>query len=155
MTLLTGDAFFPGGMSDFKAPKNKFLVFEEGPSQDIDLQWATYRDASDQCSLSRIWGGIHPPADDLVGRIIGRKVGLEAFEFAKRYFNADVLAANNEKKSSDIGYFSVYPNPAIDQLNLEMNGFEENVSVKISNLSGASMVSFDGAISNGKHRASQ
>ncbi|MEZ5022882.1 MAG: vanadium-dependent haloperoxidase [Chitinophagales bacterium] len=60
MTMLTGDAFFPGGMGEFEAPKNEFLVFEEGPSQDITLQWATYRDASDQCSLSRIWGGIHP-----------------------------------------------------------------------------------------------
>ena len=56
MTMLTGDAFFPGGMGEFEAPKNEFLVFEEGPSQDITLQWATYRDASDQCSLSRIWG---------------------------------------------------------------------------------------------------
>jgi hypothetical protein len=59
MTLITGNNYFPGGMSEFKAPKNDFLVFEKGPSQDITLQWATYQDASDQCSLSRIWGGIH------------------------------------------------------------------------------------------------
>ena len=24
-------------------------------------QWATYSDAADECSLSRIYGGIHPP----------------------------------------------------------------------------------------------
>ena len=71
MTLLTGDAFFPGGIGEFHAPANEFLVFEDGPSVDITLQWATYRDASDQTSLSRIWGGIHPPADDIPGRIIG------------------------------------------------------------------------------------
>ena len=46
-------------------------MFEDGPSVDLTLQWATYRDAADQCSLSRIWGGIHPPADDIPGRLIG------------------------------------------------------------------------------------
>ena len=87
MTLLTGDPFFPGGIGEFEAKKNQFLVFEEGPSVDITLQWATYRDASDQTSLSRIWGGIHPPADDIVGRIIGEKVGVDAFDHAVKYFN--------------------------------------------------------------------
>ena len=86
MTLLTGDAFFPGGMGEFHTKKNEFLVFEEGPSVDMTLQWATYRDASDQTSLSRIWGGIHPPADDIPGRLIGEKVGIAAFLHAERYF---------------------------------------------------------------------
>ena len=87
MTLMTGDAFFPGGMGEFFAPQNEFLVFEDGPSMDITLQWATYRDASDQTSLSRIWGGIHPPADDLPGRLIGDVIGPEAFDKAKTYFD--------------------------------------------------------------------
>lgn len=87
MTLLTGDEYFPGGMGEFEAPQNEFLVFEEGPSMDITLQWATYRDASDQCSLSRIWGGIHPPADDIPGRHIGKAAGPQAFFEAERYFN--------------------------------------------------------------------
>jgi hypothetical protein len=86
ITLLTGDPFFPGGMGEFPAPQNEFLVFEEGPSVDIVLQWATYQDASDQTSLSRIWGGIHPPADDIPGRIIGRSIGIGAFEKALCYF---------------------------------------------------------------------
>lgn len=86
LTLLTGDAFFPGGMAEFHAPKNEFLVFEDGPSVDVILQWATYRDASDQTSLSRIWGGIHPPADDMPGRRIGAKIGPAAFHLAEAYF---------------------------------------------------------------------
>lgn len=86
MTLLTGDPFFPGGMGEFHAPKNEFLVFEDGPSVDVTLQWATYRDASDQTSLSRIWGGIHPPADDIPGRLIGEKIGPAAFHLAEAYF---------------------------------------------------------------------
>ena len=87
LTLLTGDEYFPGGKSEFEIKANDFLVFEQGPSVDITLEWATYRDASDQCSLSRIWGGIHPPQDDIPGRIIGEKIGIKAFEFAQTYFN--------------------------------------------------------------------
>ena len=86
LTSLTGDPFFPGGMSGFEIHRNEFLVFEDGPSVDMTLQWATYRDASDQCSLSRIWGGIHPPADDIPGRLIGMRIGPAAFDLAKRYF---------------------------------------------------------------------
>ncbi len=89
MTMLTGDAFFPGGMGEFEVKKNEFLVFEEGPSTDFTLQWATYRDASDQTSLSRIWGGIHPPVDDIPGRLIGIEVGTDAFLFAEEYFYND------------------------------------------------------------------
>ncbi len=86
LTLLTGNPFFPGGMSEFRIPANDFLQFERGPSVDMTLQWATYRDAADQCSLSRIWGGIHPPADDIPGRIIGARVGRDAFRLARSYF---------------------------------------------------------------------
>ena len=104
LTGLTGDPFFPGGMGEFSCPKDAFLVFEEGPSQDIILQWATYRDASDQCSLSRIWGGIHPPCDDIPGRLIGREIGTDAYNFAKQYFDKTPQTTITEKAS-------VYPNP--------------------------------------------
>jgi hypothetical protein len=86
MTLLTGDAYFPGGLGEFHCKKHEFLVFEEGPSVNLTLQWATYRDASDECSLSRIWGGIHPPADDIPGRLMGEKIGVDAFTLAERHF---------------------------------------------------------------------
>ncbi len=88
LTLITGDPYFPGGVGEFPAPENAFLVFEAGPSTDITLQWATYRDASDQCSLSRIWGGIHPPADDIPGRLMGLVAGQQAVEKANTYFTS-------------------------------------------------------------------
>jgi hypothetical protein len=88
MTAITGDPFFPGGMSNFVAQQNEFLHFEEGPSTPIVLQWATYRDASDQCSLSRLWGGIHPPMDDIAGRKIGIELGAEAFTLANNLFTS-------------------------------------------------------------------
>ncbi len=78
MTAITGTPYFPGGMGTFEAPMNQYLVFEEGPSMNVQLQWATYQDASDQCSLSRIWGGIHPPMDDIAGRVIGSAVAADA-----------------------------------------------------------------------------
>ena len=87
LTALTGDEFFPGGMSGFEISTNEFLVFEDGPSVDMTLQWATYQDASDQCSLSRIWGGIHPPADDIPGRLIGAQIGPNAYALAQSYFD--------------------------------------------------------------------
>src|SRR5690606_32608102 len=89
LTLVTGSEFFPGGMGEFHCARNEFLVFEEGPSVDITLQWATYADASDQTSLSRIWGGIHPPADDLPGRHIGQAIAHDVFSLAKTFFEGD------------------------------------------------------------------
>jgi len=87
MTLFTGDEFFPAGLGEFKAQKNQFLVFEEGPSVDVILQWATYRDASDETSISRIYGGIHPRVDDIPGRFIGAQVGINAFKKAFSLFD--------------------------------------------------------------------
>ncbi len=90
MTLITGDEFFPGGMGTFEAPKDEFLVFEDGPSVDIVLQWATYADASDETSLSRIYGGIHPTADDIPGRFMGAEIGPDAFNHAVSIFSGEL-----------------------------------------------------------------
>jgi cysteine-rich repeat protein len=87
---VTGDPFFPGGVGVFVAPRNEFLVFEDGPSVTVTLQWATYGDAADECSLSRIYGGIHPPADDIPGRFMGAAIGPQAFERARSYFEGTV-----------------------------------------------------------------
>jgi hypothetical protein len=84
ITLLTGDEFFPGGLGEFIAKKNNYLTFEKGPTTDVVLQWARYKDAADQSALSRIWGGIHPPQDDMPGRLIGKKIGAQAFQKAEQ-----------------------------------------------------------------------
>ncbi len=109
LETVTGDPFFPGGMGEFFAGQNEFLHFEVGPSTDIKLQWATYRDASDQCSLSRIWGGIHPPIDDLVGRHIGMEIGEDGVNYANNLFNGErpfvmeVVASDPVINIDDIG----------------------------------------------------
>ncbi|PCJ80227.1 MAG: hypothetical protein COA49_09610 [Bacteroidetes bacterium] len=81
--MLTGSPYWPGGMAEWPAPMNQFLVFEEGPSVTFNLQWATFMDASNESALSRIWGGIHPPIDDSPSREVGRIVGQNAFNFAE------------------------------------------------------------------------
>ncbi|KJD34819.1 hypothetical protein PK35_02600 [Tamlana nanhaiensis] len=131
LTLLTGSAYFPGGMGEFVAKKDDFLVFEKGPSVDVKLQWATYRDASDQCSLSRIWGGIHPPADDIPGRKIGEKVGIEAFHFATQYFSK----SENIQEEPSMKRI-VYPNPLLASNKLFVSNTNANDEFKIFDLNG-------------------
>ena len=89
LEYITGSPYFPGGLGEFVAEQNEFLQFENGPSTTIKLQWATYQDAADQCSLSRIWGGIHPPIDDIPGRYIGSTIGETCFEKADSIFTID------------------------------------------------------------------
>ena len=87
MAHFTGSEYFPGGLGEFVAEKNEFLVFEEGPSETVVLQWATYYDASDEAGISRLYGGIHPRMDDLPGRRIGSRIGKDAFRRALAYFD--------------------------------------------------------------------
>jgi len=87
LTAFTGDAYFPGGMGTFTASANDFLEFEQGPSEDIVLEWATYYDASDEAGISRLYGGIHVDIDDLNGRIMGSLAGLGSWAEAQGYFD--------------------------------------------------------------------
>lgn len=111
----TGDPFFPGGMGRFLAQKNDFLEFEKGPSRDIELQWATYRDAAAESSLSRILGGIHPPADDIPGRKMGLEVGRRSILLAEEYFNGKVTTSGTVTETLDrpaqFELHQNYPNP--------------------------------------------
>lgn len=101
LTSFTGSPYFPGGIGEYPVYSNSlFLVFENGPSVDFTLQWATYRDASNQSSLSRIWGGIHPPFDDIPGRIIGEDIGMAAHQKAKTYFTFGVVPVTLTKFSA-------------------------------------------------------
>ena len=97
MTQLTGTEYFPGGLGVFTCTQNQFLVFEDGPSQTFDFQWATYYDAADNSGQSRVFGGIHPDIDDFPGRALGAEVGAKAYTRALALFeplaepcNADI-----------------------------------------------------------------
>ncbi len=87
LAALTGSPSFPGGLGEFVAPAGAYLVFEDGPSVEVRLQWATYFDAADQAGQSRIYGGIHLQPDDFAGRIAGSAVGIDAVAHARTYFD--------------------------------------------------------------------
>ncbi|MEJ2004752.1 MAG: T9SS type A sorting domain-containing protein, partial [Cyclobacteriaceae bacterium] len=133
LTLITGDPFFPGGMGEFVAVKNEFLVFEEGPSEDVHLQWATYRDASDQTSLSRIWGGIHPPADDIPGRKMGIRIGHLAFASASRIFTNAVVTSQKDLTENR---FQIMPNPVQSGGTLKVRLPKQAKQITLTDLSG-------------------
>jgi hypothetical protein len=82
LTGFTGSEYFPGGVSGYTINAGS-LKFEEGPTTDIRLEWATYFDAADQAGQSRLWGGIHIQADDFNGRIIGSQCGKDAWALAQ------------------------------------------------------------------------
>ncbi len=87
---ITGSIYFPGGLGTFS---NYTLAFEQGPSSPITLEWATYYDAADGAGISRIWGGIHPPVDNLAGRIVGSQVGIGVWAAAQKYFNGSIVTS--------------------------------------------------------------
>jgi hypothetical protein len=84
---LTGSPYFPGGLGTYV---HYTLGFEQGPSVPMTLQWATYYDAADEAGISRIWGGIHPPIDNLAGRRVGAQVGKGVWALAKKYWDGSV-----------------------------------------------------------------
>jgi hypothetical protein len=88
LTGATGSPYFPNGLAEFVAKKNEYLVFEQGPSVDVHLQWASYYDAADQAGQSRLYGGIHITPDDLTGRKLGSLVGSDALAHAETFFGA-------------------------------------------------------------------
>jgi hypothetical protein len=111
MTLITGDEYFPGGMAEFVATQDEYLMADSGPSTTVKLQWATYRDASDQCSVSRIYGGLHPPQDDIPGRQVGLIVGPQAVNKANEFIHANppqVAVAYSAAAVSDIHVGSLW-----------------------------------------------
>ena len=90
LSRFTASAYFPGGLGEFVAAQDAFLLFEVGPTQTVRLQWATYFDAADEAGISRLWGGIHVAADDFEGRLVGERVGVAAFDLAEKYWDGSL-----------------------------------------------------------------
>lgn len=78
LVAMTGSEFFPGGIN-FHTVDVDGLIHEAGPVDAVALQWATFYEAADEAGRSRLYGGIHVPADDLRGREMGAIVGARAW----------------------------------------------------------------------------
>lgn len=91
LTAITGNEYVHGGLGTFTATADSYLVFERGPTQTVQLQWATYYDAADLAGVSRRWGGIHPSEDDYPARVIGSQVGKSVWALAKKYWDGSIL----------------------------------------------------------------
>ena len=90
LAKFTGDAHFPGGLGSYLFEADGGLDFDDGPTGDVLLQWATYADAADEAGLSRLYGGIHVRADDFDGRVMGEFIGNAAWDRASLYFTGTV-----------------------------------------------------------------
>jgi hypothetical protein len=91
LTAFTASPYYPTGIGQFTATPGNYLVFEDGPSVPIRLEWATYYDAADQAGQSRLWGGIHILPDDHAGRRVGHLAGVAAAEEARRWFKGTAV----------------------------------------------------------------
>lgn len=89
LTAITASEFFPGGLSEWRVEAGS-LEFEAGPDDAVVMQWATYADAADEAGVSRLYGGIHVPADDLRGRMIGYDCGRAAWALARQYYDGSI-----------------------------------------------------------------
>ena len=70
------------------------LRFEAGPRDPVTLQWPTFSAAAAEAGMSRRYGGIHFQDGDLRGRVLGREVGAQAFEKAKRQWGGVTNRSN-------------------------------------------------------------
>jgi hypothetical protein len=156
LTQITGSEYFPDGLFEYVVD-TLFADTIGRPSTPVHLQWATYRDASDQCSLSRIFGGLHPPQDDLPGRKVGIIIGNQVVDYAERYMFANapqvasvgVAEVNPESGAFDFSVAvqfdqgmntSITPTvtaaqPAYEALLISENSYWENDSLYITEYS--------------------
>lgn len=121
MVRYTGSQYFPDGHFEFTMPTG-WSNFERSPSQDLTLQWVSYYDAADEAGISRIYGGIHPTADDLPGRISGSKVGTRAanraFALFRGHWQAPDINLDGIVDGSDLAFvLGNWGTPGIGDLN--------------------------------------
>jgi len=83
LSALTGSAYFPGGLGGVRVER---LRIERGPSEPIELEWATYAEAAEQAGEAGVWSGTQLAPDVSAGRSVGARAGELAIERAGRSF---------------------------------------------------------------------
>jgi hypothetical protein len=85
LRALTGSELFPGGLGGARVER---LRIERGPSQPVELEWATYAEAADQAGEASLWSGTQLELDVSAGRRVGTRAGELAVARARGLFGA-------------------------------------------------------------------
>ena len=80
MELATGKPDF-----NFRETVRRLYVEQRELAQPVALSYPTFAAAAEAAGISRIWGGVHWPADNERGLELGRKVGENAWQRAQQF----------------------------------------------------------------------
>jgi hypothetical protein len=80
MELATGKPDF-----NFKTTVRRLYVEQRELAQPVTLSYPTFAAAAEASGTSRIWGGVHWPADNERGQELGRKVGENVWRRAQQF----------------------------------------------------------------------
>ncbi len=80
MELVTGKPDF-----SFHVTVRRLYVEQRELAQPVTLSYPTFAAAAEASGISRIWGGVHWPADNERGQELGRKVGENAWQRAQQF----------------------------------------------------------------------
>ena len=75
------------GRSDlnFRKTIRHLYVEQRELAQPVTLDYPTFASAAEASGMSRVWGGVHWPADNERGQELGRKVGENAWQRAQQF----------------------------------------------------------------------
>jgi hypothetical protein len=70
---------------NFRKTIRHLYVEQRQLAQPVTLDYPTFASAAEASGMSRIWGGVHWPADNEHGQELGRKVGENAWQRAQQF----------------------------------------------------------------------
>ena len=78
---------------NFSATVKHLFVEQRDLAAPVTLSYPTFASAAAASGISRIWGGIHWPADNERGQELGREVGENTWRRAQQFFNGTASPA--------------------------------------------------------------
>ena len=71
---------------NFSVTVKHLFVEQRDLAEPVTLSYPTFASAAEESGMSRIWGGIHWPADNERGQELGREVGENTWRRAQQFF---------------------------------------------------------------------
>ncbi|MGH9381027.1 MAG: hypothetical protein ACRD2Z_10510 [Thermoanaerobaculia bacterium] len=63
------------------------------------MRWSTLLEAAEAAGISRLYGGIHFTDGNLRGQELGRRVGLQAWAYARQFWDGDAAEPESDARS--------------------------------------------------------